>query len=147
MSKYDWADLTIIGDGPEFINLQNLKRKYEIENVFLKGQMNSNEVANQLNKSDVFILNSYYEGLSHCLIEACVFALPIIARNAGGNSEIVKDGFNGYLYKDLDGLQESIKKIKDNKIRKKFSSNSRLVYEENFNSEKTYEKYLNLIFK
>ena len=48
-------------------------------------------------RSDVFILNSYYEGLSHVLIEACMHYLPIIARNSGGNSEVVSNNVNGYI--------------------------------------------------
>ncbi len=47
--------------------------------------------------SDVFVLNSEYEGLSHTLLEVMNLGLPIIASNVCGNPEVIEDGVNGLL--------------------------------------------------
>ncbi|MFH0854596.1 MAG: glycosyltransferase family 4 protein [bacterium] len=66
---------------------------------------------------DVFCLPSIKEGLSYTLLEALMAGLPIVATNVGGNSEIVKDGENGFLVppKNRNILAEKIKMILKNK--------------------------------
>lgn len=46
---------------------------------------------------DVFLFTSETEGLSNVLLEAAACCVPIVATNVGGNPEIVRDGFNGFL--------------------------------------------------
>jgi glycosyltransferase involved in cell wall biosynthesis len=46
---------------------------------------------------DVFLCTSETEGLSNVLLEAAACCLPIVATNVGGNPEVVRDGFNGFL--------------------------------------------------
>lgn len=55
------------------------------------------EVLAQIKAADVFVLNSFYEGLSHVLIEAMTLGTPVIATNAGGNPTLVADGETGLL--------------------------------------------------
>ena len=50
-----------------------------------------------LKKSDIGILCSNEEGLSNALIEYISYKLPVLATDVGGNSEIVKNNFNGFL--------------------------------------------------
>ena len=49
------------------------------------------------NLVDVFINTSDIEGIPVSIMEAMSFGIPVIARNVGGNSEIVKTGENGFL--------------------------------------------------
>ncbi|MGH9666468.1 MAG: glycosyltransferase, partial [Bryobacteraceae bacterium] len=46
---------------------------------------------------DVFLFTSETEGLSNVLLEAAACCVPIVATNVGGNPEVVRDGFNGFL--------------------------------------------------
>jgi glycosyltransferase involved in cell wall biosynthesis len=49
------------------------------------------------NNIDLFINLSETEGLPVSFMEAGSFAIPVIATNVGGVSEIIKDGTNGFL--------------------------------------------------
>lgn len=57
----------------------------------------SNDVYSYLNASDVFVLNSYYEGWSIAATEALYCGLPIIHSKCGSGEELTKDGVNGIL--------------------------------------------------
>lgn len=50
----------------------------------------------------VFVLPSTMEGLSQALLEAMCLEVPVIATRAGGNPELIKHGYNGYLFDDGD---------------------------------------------
>lgn len=82
--------LKIVGDGPE---MNNLSKKITDENlsniVQLTGNLSKEKTLAYMASADVFVLNSGYEGFSHVLIEAHNQGVPVIASNAGGNSEVV----------------------------------------------------------
>lgn len=46
---------------------------------------------------DVFVLSSLSEGLSLSLLEAQSAGLPAVVTRVGGNPEVIKDGYNGFL--------------------------------------------------
>jgi len=78
--------------------------------------------------ADVFVLNSGYEGLSHVILEAMNFGVPVIASREGGNPELIQDNFNGLLveYKNREQIKEAILKLwRDKELQEKFAQNSR----------------------
>ncbi|OGG48259.1 hypothetical protein A2678_01595 [Candidatus Kaiserbacteria bacterium RIFCSPHIGHO2_01_FULL_53_31] len=91
------ASLAIIGDGPERALLtQQAEEKIPGRFVFT-GQLSHADTLATMQSAAVFVLNSSYEGLSHLLIEALALGVPVIATNAGGNSEVIENGVNGML--------------------------------------------------
>ena len=86
----------LIGIGERREELEELVRQLDVKkNVhFLGYQKDVNLV---LNGMDVFTLTSFSEGCSNVIQEALFAGIPVIATNVGGNPELVKDGFNGYL--------------------------------------------------
>jgi glycosyltransferase involved in cell wall biosynthesis len=56
-----------------------------------------NDVHELLQGLDLFVLSSVSEGYSLALLEAGAAALPIVATDVGGNSEIIHDGKTGRL--------------------------------------------------
>lgn len=77
--------------------------------------------------ADIFILNSGYEGLSHVILEAMNFGVPVIASREGGNPELIEDNFNGLLveYKNKEQIKEAILRLwQDKDLREKFIKNS-----------------------
>ena len=55
------------------------------------------DIPDLLNAADAFVLPSLWEGMPLTLLEASATALPIVAADVGGNSEVVLDGKTGYL--------------------------------------------------
>lgn len=88
--------LLIIGDGPEKEDLiQFCKKGKSLQNVRFSGTVTN--PADLIRSSDIACLTSYDEGLSNFLLEASASGLPIVATQAGGNSEVVEDGITGFL--------------------------------------------------
>lgn len=85
------ASLLIVGEGPERERLEKLARESLPENCILTGALPPEDVHAVVRSSDIFVLNSTYEGLSHVLIEALMAGLPIVATDAGGNREVLKE--------------------------------------------------------
>ncbi len=116
--------LVIIGEGPELKNLQSLISNFQLEDkVKLIGKVKHSDMPLYYRAADIFVLNTAQEGLSHTLLEAMQYELPIVTTKVGGNPEIVEDGVNGFLtdYNDKEALKKSILKlIKDKKLQNRF---------------------------
>jgi glycosyltransferase involved in cell wall biosynthesis len=65
--------------------------------VIFTGGVTRTCVAELMRASDVFILNSSYEGLPHIVLEAFAAGVPVVAASAGGTPEVMADGGNGLL--------------------------------------------------
>lgn len=116
----------VIGEGQERNKLENLTKKYHLENnFFLVGSLN--QAATYLKAFDLFILSSVKEGLPYTLIETLAAGLPIIATTVGGNPEIVENNINGLLVapRQPDEIATAIKKIILNPaLAEKFKTNN-----------------------
>lgn len=121
MSKLDkklWY-LTFVGDGSTLDECKTLVKNLNLaSNIKFVGF--KDDVSQYLIENDVYILTSFYEGLPISIIEAMSYGLPIVASDVGGNSELVKNGINGYLINSQSNLEKSILKlvISPKKIRK-----------------------------
>jgi glycosyltransferase involved in cell wall biosynthesis len=75
------------------------------DRVEFYGSLPTASVAHHLKQSHLLILPSFYEGFGIVYLEAMGFGLPAIASTAGGASEIIRHGINGYLVKPGDAMQ------------------------------------------
>ncbi len=120
--------LVIAGSGPEEGNLKTLIEKNNLEDkVFLVGKVEHKDLSTYFSASDIFVLNSGYEGLSHVLIEAMAHKLPIIASSKGGNVEVIEDRLNGFLaeYNNEEDWKKAILELVNNEeLKNKFVENS-----------------------
>ena len=92
--------LIIVGDGPERKNLEIMIKNLGLDKkVFVVGKKSPSDLALYLAASDMFILNSGYEGFSHQILEAMACSVPVIASAVMGNREIVHQGENGFMFK------------------------------------------------
>ena len=110
----DWnVELWGVEDGKAYYKeLQLLIKKNHLENrVFLKGS--TNDVPNVLQKGDIFVFPSAYEGFGLALGEAMSMGLPAIGyRSCSAVNELIKDGENGYLCDDgVEPLRISMKRL------------------------------------
>lgn len=136
--------LQLIGDGSlrpaleEFVAQHNLTDRI----TFLGDQL---DVHSYLEKSDVFVLLSDWEGLPISIIEAMRIGLPIVATNVGGVKELVVDHDNGFLVERED--KELLKLrlhhlLMDAALSKKMGNASERRYLQHFTFTPMYQKTL-----
>jgi Glycosyltransferase len=133
--------------------------KLSISQKIFEEIQNSNEikylgnVENQLMRDlyhshDIFILPSYREGLPVAALEAASTGMPLIMPNVPGCNECIINDCNGYLIepRSIESLKKAIKEIYKNKfLISKFSKQSRLIIEKNFEISIIGKKYKEII--
>jgi len=129
LRKNPFYRLVIIGSGPEKKGLENMIKNMNLQKkVYLIDKMEREKIKIFFSSADVFVLNTFYEGFSHLIIEAMALGVPVITTNVCGNPEIVEQGENGFLVKfnDDHNLVEAINTItNDNEIKEFFINNGR----------------------
>lgn len=101
LEKHKSVHLVMVGSGAEFPDrcedeIKEYIRDSDIcKHVTLTGA--SDNVAEYLKASDVFVLPSEYEGFSLSLVEALACGLPTIATEVGSAPEVIQHEENGYL--------------------------------------------------
>jgi glycosyltransferase involved in cell wall biosynthesis len=96
--RFQDAALTIAGDGPEREHLEALTRELGLtSSVRFLGNVSRTETWQLRKESDVYILNSTYEGLPHTVLTSFAAGIPLVATNISGTNEAVVDGVNGLL--------------------------------------------------
>lgn len=99
--------LTIFGEGNKRRILENLIAKYNLgSQVKLMGLCSRKKIAEQLEKSDCFVLASQSETFGVAYIEALAMGVPVIATKCGGPEAFV-DESNGLLI-DVDNKEQLI---------------------------------------
>ena len=142
----DWS-LDLVGDGPLLDSVRNRVFQLGIQDrVNFLGRRS--DVAAILEKSDVFVLTSFWEGFPLSIIEAMRASIPTIASNVGGVAEAIDEGVTGFLIDvgDVSALQIYLRElILDPEKRRALGENARLKYEDSFTFEimakKTLEVY------
>lgn len=89
----------LVGDGDLRAEAQKRAEQLGIlERILFVGV--SRDVGYWLQKMDVFILFSRYEGLPNVLIEAQMVGVPVISTPAGGSAECFIEGVSGFILDD-----------------------------------------------
>jgi glycosyltransferase involved in cell wall biosynthesis len=103
--------LIIAGEGKEKIYLEKLSKEYGLTKkvIFLGWVRNKTEFFNQI---DIYIQPCPKESFGMTILEAFNYQTPVIACNAFGPKEIIKNDYSGYLFdpKDEESLFLTMKK-------------------------------------
>lgn len=111
------AHLFIIGEGPDRKVLEEKIKELNLEDcVTLLGKLSQEKLFEYIKASDVFALNTAYEGFSHQLLEVMALGTPMVTTPVGGNAEIVEDRKNGILvpYNDSSSFASAIAELHAN---------------------------------
>lgn len=107
------------------------------------------DIRNIIKNSDIIVLPSYREGMPRTLLEAQAIGRPIIASDVPGCNDIVKEGVNGYCFKNKDeyDLYDKIKKIINltHNSRYLMGLNGRKIIEKKFADNVVIDIYLKYI--
>jgi glycosyltransferase involved in cell wall biosynthesis len=102
LKKYDF-EIVLLGYGPLQKEIIELIKDNNLEQNFTLPGMVDN-VNEYLNNSNFYVHTAIYEPFGLVLIEAMCCYLPVIALNGLGNTELIKDGKNGYLIDDQNAI-------------------------------------------
>ena len=126
--------------GDSIIN--NFKSKINNKNIIYVDF--KEKVGDYINISDLIISSSLQEGLPLCILEAMYFNKIIIALDIRGNRDLIIDGKNGYLVKNIKDLVKKIIDVKNNKnkLNIKNNMNKYKINAVSLEIKKIYNKYL-----
>lgn len=98
VQDYPDVHLVVAGDGPEEHSLRNLAQALDLAgHVSFLGRVSRAETWHIRKSSEVYVLNSTYEGLPHTALTSFAAEIPIVATNIPGTNEAVYDGISGLL--------------------------------------------------
>jgi colanic acid/amylovoran biosynthesis glycosyltransferase len=147
--------LTIIGEGSERKNLENLIAKYQLEDkVFMKGKKSQLEVRQELWEHEVYLLTAVAltdgrretQGLATLEAQAC--GMPVIVFDSGGVKYTLENGISGFVCNefDVDAVVDNIIKfIEKPNLLSKMGTHAINFVNENF-SQKIIDQKWEIIY-
>lgn len=118
MKHFENARLTIIGDGPELINLNKLVEELQLtDRIDFTGSLSGNKLVECLNKHQYILVPSIWEEpFGNIVLEGMACGcLPIVSKSGGLPDAVGKAGVT-FIKGNVRDLVESINKIVTNKI-------------------------------
>jgi N-acetyl-alpha-D-glucosaminyl L-malate synthase BshA len=100
--------LVMVGDGPDRADAEEEVRERGLTNsVHFLGKIDV--VAPLLASADLFLLPSQFESFGLSALEALACGVPVVGSNAGGLTEVVRDGVTGVVRPvgDVDGMVQA----------------------------------------
>ena len=139
--------LKIVGGGELEEDVGEFINRYKMSHIELVGYLSGDELFDMVKKSKfVFVPSEWYENNPMNVIESFALGKPVIGARIGGIPELVKEGYNGFLFEsgNLNDLTETINKAQSvpEDDYSEFGKNARNFAEEHFNETKYYRKLL-----
>ncbi len=130
------AQLCLPGDGELDAVRQRVAELGLEGRVEIPGWVSGDAQAQLWNRTDVYTLPSYNEGLPGSVLEAMSAGLPCVSTPVGGIPEAVVDGETGFLVEagDVDGLAAALQKlVVDEELRLRMGAAGLELLERKFN--------------
>ena len=144
VGEYPQLKILFVGNGNDAYRLTLQKKAEELQvrpNIIFVGFWK--DIPQIMRVLDIFCLPSLTEGFNRSLLEAMACAVPLVATDVGGNSELVQDKQNGLLVPpgSPDALASAIKELlKDKTKAAKMGQEGRKFVEKNFSIETNVRK-------
>lgn len=136
--------LVLIGDGQDRKNLEDLTKELGIrKRVTFLGALAFSEIPAYMKAANLFGFASITETQGLVTLEAMAAGLPVVAVDASGTRDILKNGQQGYLVENnADALAAGIKELLSNPERMQEFAEAALKKAQSFNVELLTEKLL-----
>ena len=117
-------------------------------NISVTGWLSKEGVRNEINRADLYLSTSYFEGLPFAVMEAMALGKCLLLSDCTGNTDLVKKGINGEIFSTK---EEAINFIVDFYLNKEITEsmglNSLEICKDYFNIEETALRYQQLYQK
>jgi glycosyltransferase involved in cell wall biosynthesis len=113
VAQADGVRLVIAGEGPDREPLEARARELGLgDRVRFLGAQPRDRIVQLFRAADATILSSSWENFPHTVVEALAVGTPVLAMDAGGVGEVVRDGVNGLLVPagDTRALGEAVRR-------------------------------------
>ncbi|MHA1596087.1 MAG: glycosyltransferase [Candidatus Asgardarchaeia archaeon] len=120
------VEMFVVGSGPNLNSLRKFVSEMGVEGkVQITGFVPDDVLIEIVCNSDLFITASRVETQGLVIVEAMAAGLPCIGPKALAIPEIIKDGFNGFVYESFDEMVNyTIKVLSDDGLRAFLSKNA-----------------------
>jgi glycosyltransferase involved in cell wall biosynthesis len=143
-SSHPQAILTIIGEGPLSAYVEDASLKYD--NIIFIGRKHISEVYEIMSTARFLMFPSkWHEPFGRTIVESFAAGTPVIGASVGGVTELVKDGYNGFLFEgsNTESLKSVLIKALDYNI-DELSVNSRQCYTESYTPVVNYSQVISI---
>lgn len=141
----EWK-LIIVGEGVQKEQIEDkIKALHLSTSIIIKPF--TKEVEKEYLSASIYAMSSYSEGFGMVLIESASYALPSVAFDIAGLSDIIENEKSGFLIED-GNLQEFAKKLqllmRDENLRKTMGENAKIHTKKHFSKELVLQKWQDL---
>jgi 1,2-diacylglycerol 3-alpha-glucosyltransferase len=147
--REDRLILLIVGDGPYRNELELLAKKLKLNGkVIFTGMVSSMDVAKYYRLGNVFVSASQSETQGLTYIEAMACGLPVVCRKDKCLDAVVRDGYNGYLYDNLNTFYNDVHwLLLDEKLEKRMGQNAAIAVRKQYSADQFSMNVVNLYKK
>ncbi len=141
--------LFMVGDGVDRRKAENLTKELGIQDK-VKFLGKQDKINSLMAISDLLLLPSEKESFGLVALEAMAYEVPVVASDAGGLPEVIKEGETGFLVGigETDKMAErALSILKDPELREKMGKNARKRALKEFSAAKVVDKYENMYKK
>jgi glycosyltransferase involved in cell wall biosynthesis len=139
------VEFLLVGDGPLRPEIERQAATLGLGEraVFLGDRR---DISSVLACMDVAVLTSDSESLSNVILEAMAAALPVVAYNVGGNSELVNEQRGALVAagNESEFAMAILRLLSDASVRRQLGQNARCFVEENFSLNHVLRRYEDL---
>ena len=141
------AHFDLVGYGELESKIRSWLKEYDIEDITTV-YINPNNIPDLLNKADIYLSTSLFEGTSNSIMEGMNADMPIVCTNVGDNNCLVKEGYNGFLapigdYSLL--ANRIIDLLEDDKLCRQMGKRSKERLQENYSVEIFRKRYNDIL--
>jgi colanic acid/amylovoran biosynthesis glycosyltransferase len=133
-------DMRFVGDGPERVSLMELVKEFGLdEYINFTGVLGQDQVKNEYEQADLFVLPSFAEGVPVVLMEAMAMEIPVVSTRITGIPELIDHGIDGLLATpgDADDLVSQLRALLDSRERREsFGAAGRVKVSERYRQQK-----------
>ncbi|WP_252206986.1 glycosyltransferase [Campylobacter vulpis] len=141
-AKFREWNLVFVGDRVLKEAMQDKINKLNLnDTIIIKGF--TNDVEKEYLGASIYVMGSYQEGFGMVLIESASYALPSVAFDIAGLSDIIENDKSGFLIED-ENLKDYADKLqalmRDENLRKTMGENAKIHTKKHFSKELVLQK-------
>lgn len=147
---FPW-ELEIIGDGDQSPLWRQMAAQSPVaDRIHFRGKVSTTELVAAYRRANVFVLPAIIdragdtEGLGVVLVEAITYGVPVIASDAGGIPDVIRDGETGYLVTpgDAQALAKALRTAHESEVlNRTLTANAKRHIQEHFNWDRIIDQW------